>query len=237
MITRGETKEKGKNIESNNKNMSDENEQVDTSVEEIQISTAEQINNLIGGLEESSKLFNTQVRNTLSELRTIRRHVQKLEKSKKGGSRNTDPNKKKAPSGITKPTGISTELSTFLNLPPETLIPRTDVTKLISNYVKENNLKNEEDGRRIDLEGEAGLKLKALLKPEVHLSDPKYNGILTFFNLQKCLKGHFIKQETQIETETEITPPEPPAKEEKTVSAAKKGQTRVRKARVAVSQT
>ena len=67
---------------------------------------------------------------------------------------------------------------------------------MISNYVKENNLKNPDDGRQIDLEGEAGEALDTLLDPKQYLTDPEKNptGTLTFFNLQKCLKVHFPKQ-------------------------------------------
>jgi chromatin remodeling complex protein RSC6 len=96
-----------------------------------------------------------------------------------------DPNApKKAPSGFTKPTKISGELATFLNISEEDLITRPDVTKAITKYIKEHDIQDELNKREIDLNKPGGKPLRDLLRVP---DDVK----LTFFNLQKFLKIHF----------------------------------------------
>ena len=86
------------------------------------------------------------------------------------------------PSGFANPTLISNELKLFLNYDTNT-IARTDVTKLIIKYIKENSLQYEED-RRIILPDKP---LKELLY--INEESPQ----LTYFNLQRFLNPHFIK--------------------------------------------
>jgi chromatin remodeling complex protein RSC6 len=99
---------------------------------------------------------------------------------KQGAKKRRNPNK--APSGFVRPTPISKELAIFLNLPIGTEIARTEVTKEINNYIKQNDLKNKTNGRNIIPDE----KLKVLLK----LEDTDE---LTFFNLQRYIKHHFYK--------------------------------------------
>ena len=89
--------------------------------------------------------------------------------------------KKKIKKGFAAPTSISNELSSFLNISHDTKISRTDVTKLISNYIKTNNLQNNND--------------KTEIIPDNNLSTllGKHNDKLTFFSIQKLLNKHFIK--------------------------------------------
>ena len=95
-------------------------------------------------------------------------------KSKRSGNRK--------PSGFVRPTLISDELATFLGKEFGTEMARTSVSKEINQYVRANNLQESTNGRQIN----ADLKLKTLLK----VGD---NDVLTYFNLQKFLKHHFIK--------------------------------------------
>jgi chromatin remodeling complex protein RSC6 len=89
--------------------------------------------------------------------------------------------KKKIKKGFAAPSSISNELSSFLNLSHDIQISRTHVTKLISNYIKTNNLQNNND--------------KTEIIPDHHLSIllGKYHDKLTFFSIQKLLNKHFIK--------------------------------------------
>jgi len=88
----------------------------------------------------------------------------------------------RAPSGFVKPTKISSELAVFLNKPKGTEMARTEVTREINNYIRENHLQDPKNGRHII----ADTKLKKLLK----LTN-KDN--LTYFNLQRYMSPHFAK--------------------------------------------
>jgi len=83
-----------------------------------------------------------------------------------------------------KPCGISDELAKFLNVPLGSQMLRTDVSKLINNYIRVNNLQDVANGRVIN----ADAKLRKLLN--ITPADE-----LTYFNLQKYMKHHFIRNE------------------------------------------
>lgn len=78
------------------------------------------------------------------------------------------------------PLKVSDELCRFLGHPTGTLISRSNVTKQVNNYVKEKNLKNKHN-----IAPDAALK-KILQVPEGEQ--------LTYFNLQKYLNKHYIKE-------------------------------------------
>jgi chromatin remodeling complex protein RSC6 len=87
---------------------------------------------------------------------------------------------KREPSGFARPSRISPELSSFLGVPPDTRLARTQVTKLLTEYIKKHELQCG-DNKLDD-------KLKQLLNvPE--------GTIVTFFNLQKHCKNHYIADE------------------------------------------
>lgn len=88
----------------------------------------------------------------------------------------------RAPSGFVKPTAISNDLAKFLNVASDTKMARTDVTKLITAYVKQHKLQSPDNGRKILPDK----KLMALLG-----CGPKDE--VTYFNLQSYMKTHFIK--------------------------------------------
>ena len=110
---------------------------------------------------------------------------QQIRSSGRKRRRERDPNApKRAPSGIAKPTVISSELANFLNVTPSTKMARTDVIKKIANYIKTNNLENPKNRRHI-------LPDKALTK----LLAVKKNDQVTYFNLQRFMSQHFPKTE------------------------------------------
>jgi len=94
----------------------------------------------------------------------------------------------RSPSGFAKPSLISNELSSFMGLGENTMIARTDVTKFIINYIKENDLQKKEDRRYII----ADSKLKKLLY--ITEDSPE----LSYFNIQKFMNHHFIKKDKNI---------------------------------------
>ena len=86
------------------------------------------------------------------------------------------------PSGFVKPTRISDELAQFLGKTVGTEMARTAVSKEINAYIHANKLQDAKNGRIIH----ADQKLTELLKL-------KAGDELTYFNLQKYMKHHFVK--------------------------------------------
>ena len=97
-------------------------------------------------------------------------------KRKKGGNR--------APSGFVKPTLITDELATFLGKPSGAEMARTEVTKEINAYIRANSLQDKDNGRKINPDAALAKLLKISGGDE-----------LTYFNLQRYMKPHFIKAE------------------------------------------
>lgn len=85
-------------------------------------------------------------------------------------------------SGFTTPVRISNKLAEFLGKPKDTRMSRTEVSNEINNYIKKNNLQDFTN-RYIIIKPD--FKLISLLN--LSPSDE-----LTYFNLQKYLKPHFI---------------------------------------------
>lgn len=86
-------------------------------------------------------------------------------------------------SGFVKPTRISDELAKFLNKEVGTEMARTEVSKEINQYVVAHNLRDKSNGRIILPDN----KLSKLLKVGK-------NDEVTYFNLQRYLKPHFLKE-------------------------------------------
>lgn len=89
----------------------------------------------------------------------------------------------RSPSGFVKPTKISNELADFVGKPHGSEMARTEVTRVLTAYIRENKLQDPANGRRILADN----KLSKLLK--LSKSDE-----LTYFNLQKHMSPHFAKK-------------------------------------------
>ena len=89
----------------------------------------------------------------------------------------------RSPSGFVKPTKISNELADFVGKPHGSEMARTEVTRVLTAYIRENKLQDPQNGRRILADN----KLSKLLK--LQKSDE-----LTYFNLQKHMSPHFAKK-------------------------------------------
>ena len=145
---------------------------IESSMSELLNSFSSSIQTLTLSLNKLKADFKTLEKQVLKEARSMDKVNAKRNKNK--GSR--------APSGFVKPAAISKELAKFLGKPEDTMMARTDETKLITAYVKDHKLQDASNGRRIVPDA----KLKALLN--VKASDE-----VTYFNLQKYMKPHFVK--------------------------------------------
>jgi chromatin remodeling complex protein RSC6 len=119
-----------------------------------------------------------------SDYKLLEKFIAKNEKlALKNSHRKKKASGNRAPSGFVKPTLITDELATFLGMTHGTLLARTEVSKEINRYIRENSLQDKENGRKIIPDA----KLTTLLKI-------KEGDELTYFNLQKFMKHHFIKE-------------------------------------------
>lgn len=149
------------------------------------------------GLQEDFTAYLAKIQQAVSLLGTLRTEFRSLERRTtrelKAAEKITQKRKRKtgnrSPSGFVKPTLISEELASFLSKPTGTLMARTEVTREINAYIREHNLQDKDNGRKIN----ADQKLSTLLS----LSKEDE---LTYFNLQKYMSRHFAKAVKKEET-------------------------------------
>jgi chromatin remodeling complex protein RSC6 len=140
---------------------------------------AVKLNEFNAKLQQMSGLFAT-VKNDFKTLeKTVSREMKNAQKA---SSKKRRSNVNRKPSGFVKPTRISDELAQFLGKTIGTEMARTDVSKEINTYIQANSLQDKDNGRIIHPDD----KLTKLLK--VSKDDQ-----LTYFNLQKYMKHHFMK--------------------------------------------
>lgn len=134
--------------------------------------------------------FNTKLLMLVNLFSTIKVQFKNLEKAvnkelkafQKATTKKNRRSGNRQPSGFVRPTLISEELAAFLGKPAGSEMARTVVSKEINHYIRSNNLQDKSNGRKIN----ADEKLAALLKL-------KEGDVLTYFNLQKYMKHHFVK--------------------------------------------
>jgi hypothetical protein len=122
-----------------------------------------------------------------SDYKTLEKLVAREFKNAQKSSKRKKSNKNRQPSGFVKPTRISDELAVFLGKTHGTEMARTDVSKEINQYIRLNSLQDKTNGRKIIPDQ----KLSVLLNIG---SDEE----LTYFNLQRYMKHHFIKAEVPV---------------------------------------
>lgn len=109
--------------------------------------------------------------------------ARELKNAQKSSSKNRKKNSgNRQPSGFVKPTRISDELAKFLGKQSGIEMARTEVSKEINSYIRDKGLQDSANGRKIHPDASLS-KLLNLQKGDE----------LTYFNLQKYMKHHFIK--------------------------------------------
>ena len=132
-------------------------------------------------LDEKAKALRVESANIRKAAQALQKQLKVAQSSKGKKKKVRDPNApKRQPAGFAKPTVLSPELCKFLDIDESTLVARTDVTKKITEYIKEHNLQNPSNKREILLDA----PLKKLLNPPDDV-------VVTFFTLQTYLKYHF----------------------------------------------
>jgi chromatin remodeling complex protein RSC6 len=145
------------------------------------------------------------IRSELSLLTAVVKLLKKASKKSERGTRRkrtaadggaSDVPKK--PSGFSRPSDLSDELCAFLGVPSGTPMPRTVVTKMMCEYIKQNELGLATNKRCVDFTKPAAEKLRQLL-------DPEPGATVTYFNLQRYLKRHIRRAEGDAATTTTTT--------------------------------
>lgn len=136
--------------------------------------------------------FSAKLQLLVGILSTLKNDYKSLEKivsremknAKKASSKKRRINANRKPSGFIKPTRISDELAEFLGKTIGTEMARTEVSKEINTYIHSNGLQDKSNGRKINPDPRLTKLLKLSKEDE-----------LTYFNLQRYMKHHFIKAE------------------------------------------
>lgn len=118
-----------------------------------------------------------------NDYKTLEKAVtREMKNAQKASSKKKRSSGNRQPSGFVKPTLISDELAAFLGKEKGTLLARTAVSKEINGYIRANSLQDPANGRKINADAKLGKLLKLTKTDE-----------LTYFNLQRYMKHHFIK--------------------------------------------
>lgn len=147
------------------------------------LTPADVVANLIHVVSQHMKDSAEFYKKTISELKSLQKDVKKI-KSKKTPK---DENSTRV-SGFDIPVIVSEKLKHLLGLEGAEY-SRKQITALVTKYVKDNNLQNQENKRLIVLDTtDEGRKLADVLEPDQPL---------TFFNMQRYLSKHYTKKQVE----------------------------------------
>ena len=149
---------------------------------------------LITRVSDRADSFRRELALIIGDLKVLRRAAKRVDRTRKRRPVSDDPNKKL--SGFARPSELSDELCAFLGVERATQMARTNVTRLVCKYIKDNNLNSEGNRRSIDFTKPAAAALKQLLQPES-------GAVVTYFNLQRYLKPHIVSVPSGATTTTE----------------------------------
>jgi chromatin remodeling complex protein RSC6 len=150
-------------------------------VEPVDSSVTLKLNEFGAKIQQAFSIFSS----LKGDFKTLEKTIaRELKAAAKFSAKKTKRSGNRQPSGFVKPTLISDELASFLGKSSGTQMARTEVSKEINAYIRANKLQDKDNGRKILPDS----KLTALLKIQ---NDDE----LTYFNLQRFMKHHFIKTE------------------------------------------
>ena len=143
----------------------------------------QQVSSILASLRNDSKALRKEI---LSNKKAFEKLEKKSAKKKRAVPLADGEEAKPRNSGFMRPVKISDELASFLGKAVGTVMGRQDANDEIRQYVALHNLKETEKGKGRNINPDA--KLSSLLKLPTGEQ-------LTYFNLQKYMKPHFIRIE------------------------------------------
>jgi chromatin remodeling complex protein RSC6 len=168
-------------MEANQVNSEDAVNNLD-SLDKNQTTINEQFENILNILNN----FKTQITAMHQQIKLVEKNVRKEFKVLKKEVEKNKIKGNKKPSGFATPSKVTNELCDFMDKEKGSEIARTVVTKSLIDYIKKNNLENNENNQIIHPDE----KLQNLLGIDE-------NEKLTYFTLQKHMNKHFIKKAKQ----------------------------------------
>lgn len=127
--------------------------------------------------------FRQQITMLQNQVRGLEKHVDKKMKTLQREAKKNKNKGNRKPSGFAVPTKITDQLCEFMNKEKGTMVARTEVTQYIIEYIRQNAL--QKDGNR------------KFIKPDVKLAtllDVKDDDEVTYFNIQRYMNKHFVKE-------------------------------------------
>ena len=206
--------------------------EIDATVVATKADASEQLKNILCVLTEQAnqtKVFMNTIRAVIKDVDRQSKELEKLRNKKSRVKVERAPDA--LPSGITKPVAISDELAKFLGVPVGTLVPRNEVTKGVSGFVKKNELSDPTNKQKFILDDRPAAKQLRVL-----LGNPTED--VTYFNLQRYLKHHYVGEPAT--PAAKKTPKEPVVKPEPVapaVAAAEPEKKKVKKIVVVKKKT
>lgn len=146
-------------------------------------SLSDTVGTQLSGLLDTVSLVMTQLKTVQGDIKTLQKNYTKLLKDH-DKTKNKSKRANRKPSGFAKPSALTSEMTSFLGLDKDVEMPRNEVTKLINKYIVDNDLRDQSDKRKILPNKKLGKLLGWDGKEQV-----------SYFNLQRYIKQHFVKTE------------------------------------------
>tara|TARA_B100000795_G_scaffold262076_1_gene239543 strand:+ start:1221 stop:1742 length:522 start_codon:yes stop_codon:yes gene_type:complete len=135
------------------------------------------------GVLTTLSAFRQQITMLQNQVRGLEKHVNKQMKSLQREAKKNKNKGNRKPSGFAVPTKITDELCEFMGRPMGTKVARTEVTQYIIEYIREKGLQKADNRKFIAPDK----KLTSLL-------DVKKGDDVTYFNIQRYMNKHFVKE-------------------------------------------
>ena len=135
-----------------------------------------------GGILNTLGSFRQQITMLQNQVRSLEKVVNKQMKQMAREAKKNKNKGNRKPSGFAVPTNISKDLCDFMGKSEGSQVARTEVTQYIIQYIKSK-----------DLQWEQNRKIIKPDKPLKKLLGVQDNEEVTYFNLQKFMNKHFVK--------------------------------------------
>lgn len=177
-----------------------------TEVETVtKVDGSEQLKTVLSALTEQASILKGMMNTIRSVIKESEKQSKELEKLRNKRTRvKVERSADALPSGITKPVAITDELAVFLGVAPGTLVPRNEVTKGVSSYVKKHDISDPLNKQKFVLDDRPAAKTLRTL-----LGNPSED--VTYFNLQKYLKHHYVMSADAVATPKKVKEKKVPA--------------------------